>query len=363
MTYAPVLANVLQPIISVFEQILLALHSVVGSWGMAIISLTIVIRTLLLPLAVIQYKSMKNMAALQPQIKALKDKYPDDPQKVQQEQMALFKENGVNPIAGCLPVLAQAPVLISLFYLLRKEMKIDICGPYIPQSVQDNGHALAKTTCSDYPIAAARHLGQFLFIPDLTAPGKGTVLIILILAYVGSQMLSTLLMQATVTGMQRKLFFALPILFVIFVIHFPTGLLVYWITTNLYTVVQQLALRRIYGAPGGVTTDESPIGIIEGVVTEYRGVSDEVESERRFGLRSLFPSRSAAAATAAGAAVVTDKAAKDSGSKAQPKAGKDSSSGGTKSGTNGSGGKQTPSSGSGVPSERPTKRKRTGKRR
>jgi YidC/Oxa1 family membrane protein insertase len=351
MTYAPVLANVLQPIITVFEHILLALHSVVGSWGMAIISLTIVIRTLLLPLAVIQYKSMKNMAALQPEIKKLKDKYPDDPQAQQREQMALFKENGVNPIAGCLPILAQAPVLISLFYLLRKEMKIDICGQYLPEAIKSNAHALSKATCSQYDHGAG--LGKFLFIPDLTAHGTGTVLIALIFLYVASQMISTLLMPSTVSGMQRKLFFLLPLLFVPFVIGFPTGLLVYWITTNLYTVIQQIALRRIYGAPGGVTTDESPIGIIEGVVTDYTTVTDELKAERRWGFGRKAPTPAAATDVA----VVTSEKpksspTKDSGAK-KPS---------NKNGSSGSGTSPKPST-AGVPSQRPTKRKRTGKRR
>jgi len=106
------------------------------------------------------------------------------------------------------------------------------------------------------------------------------VLIVLLIGYVGSQMLSTLLMPSTVTGVQRNIFYVLPFLFVPFIIGFPAGLMVYWITTNLYTVVQQVALRRIFGAPG-VATDETPVGMVEELVLEASELAGRVQPSER----------------------------------------------------------------------------------
>ncbi|MDO9352949.1 MAG: membrane protein insertase YidC [Solirubrobacteraceae bacterium] len=268
-------ANVLQPLIDVFEELLKGLHSVIGSWGFAIIGLTLVIRSLLLPLSVVQYKSMKGMAALGPKIKELQAKYKEDPPKLMEEQRKLMRESGVNPAAGCLPILLQAPVFISLFYMLRADLKFDICG--IPLNLPN----LNETVCSAYPAQPgfADNAEKFLFIHDLTDKATGGILVLLLVLYVGSQLLSTLLMPSTVQGMQRNIFYALPFLFVPFILTFPAGLLVYWITTNLYTVVQQVALRRIYGAPG-VTTSDDPVSIVQGAVEEVVELRKSHPSER-----------------------------------------------------------------------------------
>ncbi len=275
MTDSFVVANMLQPLIDVFEALLKILHGPLGSWGLAIIALTIVIRTILLPLAIVQYRSMKGMAALGPKIKELQEKHKDDRVKLAEEQRKLMAESGVNPAAGCLPLLFQAPVFIALFYMLRADLKIDICDP-IGNGFVKTTEELTKITC-DQVIAGS---GQFWFIPDLTAKATGSVLIILLVAYVGSQLLSTLLMPSTVTGIQRNIFYALPFLFVPFIIGFPAGLLVYWITTNLYTVFQQVVLRRIFGAPG-VATDESPVGMVEEVVLEASELAGRVSPSER----------------------------------------------------------------------------------
>src|SRR5881392_1303971 len=123
-----VLANIFQPLIDVFDSIINFFHDSVGlSWGMAIIFLTIVVRTALIPLTLKQFKSMQAMQRLAPQIKALQAKYKDDKQRQQQEMMAFYKENQVNPFGSCLPLLLQFPVFISLFYMLRKDLRYDIC--------------------------------------------------------------------------------------------------------------------------------------------------------------------------------------------------------------------------------------------
>jgi YidC/Oxa1 family membrane protein insertase len=270
-----VVANALQPLIDVFETLLKALHGITDSWGLAIIGLTLVIRTLLLPLAIVQYRSMKGMAALGPKIKELQEKHKDDRAKLAEEQRKLMSESGVNPAAGCLPLLFQAPVFISLFYMLRKDLKTDICDP-IGRGVIKTTEELVNVTC-DKVVPGS---GEFWFIPDLTDKATGTVLVVLLVAYVGSQLLSTLLMPSTVTGMQRNIFYALPFLFVPFIINFPAGLMVYWITTNLYTVFQQVALRKVYGV-AGVATDESPVGMVEEVMLEASELAGRVNQSER----------------------------------------------------------------------------------
>src|SRR5438067_8889388 len=131
-----VLANIFQPLIDVFDAVIQFFHDHIGlGWGLSIIFLTIVVRTLLLPLTVRQAKSMQGMQKIGPQIKELQKKYKDDKPRQQQEMMALYKEHQVNPFGSCLPLVLQMPVFLALFYMLRKDLKIDIC----PQKLIDVG--------------------------------------------------------------------------------------------------------------------------------------------------------------------------------------------------------------------------------
>src|SRR4051812_27296342 len=232
----PISANVLQPLIDFFEGILKFFHDSVGfSWGLSIIALTIVVRAALVPLTVKQFKSMQSLARLQPEIKKLQAKYKDDKQRLNQEMMRFYQENKVNPFSSCLPIVAQLPVFFSLFYMLRNDLRFDICP-------ETQAHAAnPPIPCGHVPEA------QFLGIPDITNKATGTVLVVLIVLYVSSQLVSSLLMPSTVDRNQRMIFLALPFIFIPFVINFPAGLLVYWITTNLWTGAQQTIVRRTVG--------------------------------------------------------------------------------------------------------------------
>ena len=162
-------ANILQPLIDVANAVLQFFHDNAGlSWGMSIIALTIVTRALLIPLTYKQLKGMRALQALQPQIKEIQSKYKNDKQRMQQEMMAFYKENKVNPFASCMPLLAQLPVFITLFYVLRHELPADIgCKA---------GHCGSEAS--------------FLFINDLTAKAHGGELIALLILYVGTQLVS-----------------------------------------------------------------------------------------------------------------------------------------------------------------------------
>ena len=264
----PILANVIEdafsPLISVFEEIMVFIHAhlVGGSWGLAIVGLTVLIRALLVPLTYRQLKSMQEMQRLAPQIAALKEKYKEDKQRQQQELMKFYQENKINPLASCLPLLLQLPVFISLFYMLRTDLKFDICGPQLREYYS---RELGKpiTSNSQIPQNAVTHMGhtvkgltevgcnvvapgsaKFLFIPDITAKATGAVLVVLLMLYVGSQLGSTLIATATADPNQRRLMLLLPLVFVVILFRYPAGLLVYWITTNVWTIGQQFLIKR-----------------------------------------------------------------------------------------------------------------------
>jgi YidC/Oxa1 family membrane protein insertase len=223
-----VIANIFQPLIDFFEAILLFFHDNAGlSWGWSIIAMTVLVRAALLPLTFKQFKSMQALASHAPEMKKLQDRYKNDKERLNQEMMKFYRENKINPFASCLPLLAQLPVFLSLFYMLQDDLREDICG----QTAEPCGPGTAS----------------FWFINDLTDKATGTELLILIVLYVGSQLASTLLMSTTTDRTQRMIFLALPFVFVIFIINFPAGLLLYWITTNLWTILQQAIIRKRLG--------------------------------------------------------------------------------------------------------------------
>ncbi len=262
-------ANIFQPLIDVFESVLVFFHNNLGvSWGWSIVLLTVCVRAVLIPLTVKQFGSMQKMQRLAPELKTLQAKYKDDKERQQQEMMRLYKENGVNPLGSCLPLVAQLPVFISLYYMLRTSLRVDIC-PAIQRASNHGVLSTAHTVpCGVHgPFAPA----SFLFIPDLTNRASGAVLIVLILLYVGTQLGSSLMMTSTTMDpTQRKLMLAMPLLFVLFVIRFPAGVMVYWITTNTWTMGQQYLIKRRIGPVQAAPTsgaDTSKTNIVSKTVT------------------------------------------------------------------------------------------------
>ena len=259
-----IFANVIQdafgPLIAVFEAILVFIHDSLlhGSWGFSIIGLTIVVRALLVPLTVRQSRSMLKLQALAPEMKALQERYKEDKQRLNQEMMKLYQERGVNPFASCLPLLLQLPVFFSLFYMLRLDLKKHICGAAMRAHGYTTDALIQKHACDQ----VAHHSAKFLFIPDLTNKATGSVLILLIVLYVGSQLVSSLLMTVTSDRNQRLLALGLPFVFTIFIISFPAGLLVYWITTNVWTIGQQYVIKKRVGTPAAPVGKAAPAGAV-----------------------------------------------------------------------------------------------------
>jgi YidC/Oxa1 family membrane protein insertase len=238
-----VTANIFQPLIDVFESVLKFFHNSIGvPWGWSIVLLTVAVRAVLIPLTVKQFGSMARMQQLQPELKAIQAKYKEDKQRQQQEMMKFYKENNVNPLGSCLPLVAQLPVFISLFYMLRQSLRVDICAGV--QRAHNHG---ILSTAHTVPCGSGHGAG-FLFISDLTNKAAGATLVVLIILYVGTQLASSLMMSsATMDATQRKIMLVMPLFFVIFIINFPAGVIVYWVTTNTWTMAQQYVIRRRIG--------------------------------------------------------------------------------------------------------------------
>jgi YidC/Oxa1 family membrane protein insertase len=194
-------------------------HTRLGlTWAWSIVATTVVVRILLVPLTVKQIHSMQSLQAHAPQMKEIQKKYKADKQKQNEELMKFYRENNINPAASCLPMLLQFPIFIALYYTLR---------------------AFARNP-------PAGNLSWLHFVPsiaDHTTSFWGGYILLAI--YVLSQMASTLYMSATADKMQRRLFMIMPLVFVFVIARFPAGLVLYWMTTNLWTVGQGLITRRL----------------------------------------------------------------------------------------------------------------------
>jgi YidC/Oxa1 family membrane protein insertase len=189
------------------------IHSVVGNWGWAIIILTMMIKLVFYPLSAASHKSMANMRKMTPRIKTLKERYADDKQKLNQAMMKLYKEEKINPLGGCLPVLIQIPVFIALYWALLESVEL-------------------------------RQAPWVLWIKDLSAPDPYFILPILMgVSMLAQQLLSAVAMDP----MQKKIMMAMPIVFTFFFLFFPSGLVLYWTVNNLLTITQQYTINKKMG--------------------------------------------------------------------------------------------------------------------
>jgi YidC/Oxa1 family membrane protein insertase len=227
------IANVLQPLIDACEAVLRFWHDLIGdfdgAWGWSIILLTFTVRILILPLTFKGVKSMQRLQTLQPEIKKIQERYKEDKQRMNQEIMAFYQREKVNPLSSCMPLLLQLPFFIALFYLLR--------SPEFEADIADNP--------------------GFGPIDDLADKVTDPVLLgVLIVLYVGTQLAASAVTAFSADPMQRRIMFALPFVFVVFIINFEAGLIVYWITTNVWTIGQQLLVKKLYPKPQPVEPQE-----------------------------------------------------------------------------------------------------------
>ena len=198
---------ILQPFINFFYMALEFFFQYVHNYGVAIILLTVSVRIILLPLTITQTRNMIQMQRIQPKLKELQQKYKDDKEKLQKELMAFYKEHNVNPLAGCFPLLLQLPIFFALYRVLI-----------------------------DYPNLKG---ASFLWIKDLAIADPYYILIILM---VGTTLLTSL--QTMTDPKQRIMMFAMPVLFGVIGYRLPAGVLLYWIVTNIWSILQQLVMAK-----------------------------------------------------------------------------------------------------------------------
>ena len=203
-------SNPFHYVIDFFRGILRTFHGFTGNWGISVILLTVCVRIVLFPLTWKQFRSAQHMQLLQPKIKELQAKFKGDKQRLQQETMKLYQEHRVNPFASCLPLVLQLPVFFCLYYAIRGTPELR------------NAHFLWLTL------------------------GKPDPYFILLLLYVVSQLISTeLSLQYTTDSRQKWMMRAMPLFFVVVLLRFPSGLFVYWVTTNIWTIGQQLIIKKV----------------------------------------------------------------------------------------------------------------------
>jgi YidC/Oxa1 family membrane protein insertase len=219
------IGGILSPIEDILTTVLEWLHAGPGlPWAWAIVALTVIVRFLLVPLTVRQIHSMQNLQAHAPEMKAIQQRWKHDRQRQNEELMKFYRENKINPAASCLPIVAQIPIFIALFYVL-KDFESEIFPTYPESSLEWLG--LVKIT-------------------ENVSVGWGPLLLVV---YVASQLTSSYLMSTTMQRTQRILLLALPVFFIPFIIRFPSGLMIYWLTTNLWTTGQGLITRRLMPRP------------------------------------------------------------------------------------------------------------------
>ena len=202
--------GILWPISKVLFWILDSVHKVLGNWGWAIIVLTLIVKIILMPIANKSYYSMAKMRAIAPRLQALKDDHGDDRMRMSQEMMKIYKEEQVNPMAGCLPVLLQMPIFLALYWVLVESVQL-------------------------------RHAPWILWIKDLSAMDPYFILPLLM----GAAMFFQQHLNPQPTDpMQARVLKFMPIIFTVFMLFFPAGLVLYWTVNNVFSMVQQYVINK-----------------------------------------------------------------------------------------------------------------------
>jgi YidC/Oxa1 family membrane protein insertase len=216
-----VVLSILTPLENILRSVLDWLHNTGGlTWAWSIVALTIIVRMALVPLMVRQIHSMQSLQVHAPEMKAIQQKWKHDRQRQNEELMKFYRENKINPAASCLPIVAQLPVFFSLYLVLKHFSK--------------------------HPPSGSLTWLHLWNITEKVSVGWGPLLLVI---YVISQLSSSWFMTTTMQGAQRWLMLVLPVAFVPFLLRFPTGLMIYWLTTNLWTTGQGVITRRMVPKP------------------------------------------------------------------------------------------------------------------
>ena len=216
-------SKLFDPIVNVMGQVLLYFHEgpVGAPWWLSIALMTIVVRSLLFPLTVKQVKNMRAMQDLRPEMEKIRAQFPNNRQRQQEEMMKLYQDRKVNPLGGCLPILVQMPIFIGIFYVIR----------------EFGGYTIGDRTVP--PTEPSFHDGGILWFQNLSQADP-TYLLPIISAV--TMLAATEITAKNIDPQQRWLMRLLPLGITIFLINFPAGLFVYWITSNLVTLIQNYVI-------------------------------------------------------------------------------------------------------------------------
>jgi len=212
------LRDLFDPLFIIMGFTLQTFHGWGAPWWLSIAMLTVVVRTFLFPLTIRQVKSMRKMQDLKPAMDELRKEHKDDPQMLQQEMMKLYRERGANPLGGCLPIFVQLPIFLVLFYTIKEFERLE--------SFRNGG---------------------LLWFQDLTVYDP---LYILPVLYIATMMVAQEIAMKNTAPEQKRIMRFLPLVFGIVLIRFPAGLFVYWVTSNLISIVQNFFIYRNAPKPG-----------------------------------------------------------------------------------------------------------------
>ncbi|MGW2400235.1 membrane protein insertase YidC [Kitasatospora sp. NPDC001664] len=246
----------LSPLYTAVSWIIVQFHSLYShvfdpdggwAWGLAIVSMVIVIRICLIPLFVKQIKATRAMQAIQPKMKAIQERYKNDKQRQSEEMMKLYKEAGTNPFSSCLPILVQAPFFTALYGVLASVADgktIGVINSTLLVSAQ-KAHILGA------PLSATFLKSDEASVKVVTA---GMIILMSLSQFITQRQLMTKNMDLTVKTpfmqQQKMLMYVFPIMFAVMGINFPVGVLLYWLTTNVWSMGQQLIVIRNNPTPG-----------------------------------------------------------------------------------------------------------------
>jgi YidC/Oxa1 family membrane protein insertase len=259
--------GILNPLYDAVSWIIIQFHSFYSlifdknsgwAWGLSIVSLVVLIRICLIPLFVKQIKSTRNMQVLQPKMKAIQERYKNDKQRQSEEMMKLYKETGTNPLSSCLPILAQSPFFFSLYHVLSniaKGHKVGVLSQGQVDSARD-AHIFGAPLSAKFTDGAAKVHELGATLSDVRVVTVVMIVMMSASQFYTQRQLMTKNVDMTVKTpfmqQQKMLMYVFPLIFAVMGINFPVGVLVYWLTTNVWTMGQQMFVIRRNPTPGSL---------------------------------------------------------------------------------------------------------------
>ncbi|MGA4840822.1 membrane protein insertase YidC [Streptomyces sp. G45] len=226
------------------------------AWGLSIVSLVILIRICLIPLFVKQIKATRAMQTLQPEMKKIQERYKSDKQRQSEEMMKLYKESGTNPLSSCLPILAQSPFFFALYHVLNgiaSNKKVGVIDQQLLDSARD-AHIFGAPLAVKFTDSADKVASLGATLTDVRVVTALMIILMSASQFFTQRQLMTKNVDTTVKTpfmqQQKMLMYVFPIMFAVFGINFPVGVLVYWLTTNVWTMGQQMYVIRQNPTPG-----------------------------------------------------------------------------------------------------------------